>query len=169
MASLNILLTSTCWRNDHNGFYQGPGLIDSLLSLAPGVVRVWLPPDANTGCRSWTTACAARTMSTSSSSTSSGTCSTSRWTRRTYPGPGRGHLGVGLQRRTPRSPTSSSPPPATYRPGGTGATELLREWTPELKVRFVNVVDLMALLLEEEHPHGYVDSVFDDLFTADRR
>ena len=50
MSSLNILLTSTCWRNDHNGFsHQGPGLIDSLLSLAPGVVRVWLPPDANSG------------------------------------------------------------------------------------------------------------------------
>ena len=50
VSSLNILLTSTCWRNDHNGFsHQGPGLIDSLLPLAPGVVRVWLPPDANTG------------------------------------------------------------------------------------------------------------------------
>ncbi len=49
VSSLNVLLTSTCWRNDHNGFsHQGPGLIDSLLPLAPGVVRVWLPPDANT-------------------------------------------------------------------------------------------------------------------------
>ena len=48
------------------------------------------------------------------------------------------------------------------------AAELLREWTPELKVRFVNVVDLMALLPEKEHPHGYADSVFDDLFTPDR-
>ena len=47
VASLNMLLTSTCWRNDHNGFsHQGPGLIDCLLPLAPGVVRVWMPPDA---------------------------------------------------------------------------------------------------------------------------
>ena len=49
VSSLNVLLTSTCWRNDHNGFsHQGPGLIDSLIPLAPDVVRVWLPPDANT-------------------------------------------------------------------------------------------------------------------------
>ena len=49
VASLNVLLTSTCWRNDHNGFsHQGPGLIDTAIPLAPGVVRVWLPPDANT-------------------------------------------------------------------------------------------------------------------------
>jgi xylulose-5-phosphate/fructose-6-phosphate phosphoketolase len=42
-------LTSTCWRNDHNGFsHQGPGLIDTAIPLAPGVVRIWLPPDANT-------------------------------------------------------------------------------------------------------------------------
>ena len=49
VPSLNVLLTSTCWRNDHNGFsHQGPGLIDAMLPLSPGVVRVWLPPDANT-------------------------------------------------------------------------------------------------------------------------
>ena len=48
VASLNVLLTSTCWRNDHNGFsHQGPGLIDTAIPLAPGVVRIWLPPDAN--------------------------------------------------------------------------------------------------------------------------
>ena len=49
VASSNVLLTSTCWRNDHNGFsHQGPGLIDTAIPLAPDVVRVWLPPDANT-------------------------------------------------------------------------------------------------------------------------
>ena len=49
VASLNVLLTSTCWRNDHNGFsHQGPGLIDAVIPLSPEVVRVWLPPDSNT-------------------------------------------------------------------------------------------------------------------------
>ena len=49
VASLNVLLTSTCWRNDHNGFsHQGPGLIDIAIPLAPDVVRIWLPPDVNT-------------------------------------------------------------------------------------------------------------------------
>src|SRR5215210_2281248 len=48
VSSLTILLTSTCWRNDHNGFsHQGPGLIDTVIPLSPAVVRVWLPPDAN--------------------------------------------------------------------------------------------------------------------------
>jgi len=48
VASLNILLTSTCWRNDHNGFsHQGPGLIDTMLSLSSSVVRIYLPPDSN--------------------------------------------------------------------------------------------------------------------------
>ena len=49
VSSLNVLLTSTCWRNDHNGFsHQGPGLIDTMISLRGSVVRVYLPPDANT-------------------------------------------------------------------------------------------------------------------------
>ncbi len=49
VASLNVLLTSTCWRNDHNGFsHQGPGMIDAVIPLAPSVIRVWLPPDSNT-------------------------------------------------------------------------------------------------------------------------
>src|SRR6202011_5396461 len=48
VASLNILLTSTCWRNDHNGFsHQGPGLIDTVMAMSGDVVRVYLPPDAN--------------------------------------------------------------------------------------------------------------------------
>ena len=49
VSSLNVLLTSTCWRNDHNGFsHQGPGMIDAVIPLSPEVVRVWLPPDSNT-------------------------------------------------------------------------------------------------------------------------
>ena len=48
MPSLNVLLTSTCWRNDHNGFsHQGPGLLDTVIPLGAGVVRAWLPPDQN--------------------------------------------------------------------------------------------------------------------------
>ncbi len=48
VAALNILLTSTCWRNDHNGFsHQGPGLIDTVMNMSGDVVRVYLPPDAN--------------------------------------------------------------------------------------------------------------------------
>ena len=53
VASLNVLLTSTCWRNDHNGFsHQGPGLIDTMIAMSGSVVRVYLPPDAN--CLLWT-------------------------------------------------------------------------------------------------------------------
>ena len=65
VVSLNILLTSTCWRNDHNGFsHQGPELIDVMLSKRGTVARIYLPPDANPCCRLRTIACAAATTST---------------------------------------------------------------------------------------------------------
>ena len=73
-----------------------------------------------------------------------------------------------VQART-RSPTSCSPAPATCRPRRRSRRPSCCASTcPDLKVRFVNVVDLMALLPENDHPHGFTDSQFDDLFTADR-
>ena len=171
VSSLNILLTSTCWRNDHNGFsHQGPGLIDSLLPLAPGVVRVWLPPDANTGLSIMDHCLRSKDhvnlivldkqphLQYLSMTEADALCAQGAgvwdWASNV------GHL------EEPDVVIAAAGDVPTQE--ALAAAELLREWTPELKVRFVNVVDLMALLPEEEHPHGYVDSVFDDLFTADR-
>ncbi len=119
VSSLNILLTSTCWRNDHNGFsHQGPGLIDSLLPLAPGVVRVWLPPDANTGLSIMNHCLRSKDhvnlivldkqphLQYLPMDEADALCAQ-----------GGGDLGAGPPTSDPaRSPTSSSPPPATYPP-----------------------------------------------------
>ena len=121
-------------------------------------------------CRSPTTACAASTTSTSSSSTSRSTCSTSPSRRPTATAPRAPGSGTGRARpRRGRRPTSSSPAPVTCRPRRRWRRpSCCHEHVPDLRFRFVNVVDLMALLPEDDHPHGYTDSQFDDLFTADR-
>ena len=172
VSSLNVLLTSTCWRNDHNGFsHQGPGLIDTALPLAPDVVRVWLPPDANT------------TLSIADHCLRS-TRPRQPHRRRQAAAPAVPHLeeadahcaagagGLGLGRAPARGERAADIVLAVAGDVPTqealAAAELLREHVPELKVRFVNVVDLMALLPEDDHPHGYADARFDDLFTADR-
>jgi xylulose-5-phosphate/fructose-6-phosphate phosphoketolase len=171
VSSLNILLTSTCWRNDHNGFsHQGPGLIDSLLPLAPGVVRVWLPPDANTGLSIMDHCLRSKDhvnlivldkqphLQYLSMEEADALCAQGAgiWDWASNVGP----------REEPDIVIAAAGDVPTQE--ALAAAELLREWTPELKVRFVNVVDLMALLPEQEHPHSYADSVFDDLFTPDR-
>jgi xylulose-5-phosphate/fructose-6-phosphate phosphoketolase len=174
IASLNVLLTSTCWRNDHNGFsHQGPGLIDTAIPLAPGVVRIWLPPDANT------------TLSIADH------CLRSR-----------DHVNLIVVDKQPHlqyltldeanahcaagasvwdwAGTETSSPEHRDEPdiilaaaGDTptletlAAAQLLRTWVPYLRVRVVNVVDLMALLPRDDHPHGFSDETFHGLFTAD--
>jgi xylulose-5-phosphate/fructose-6-phosphate phosphoketolase len=171
VSSLNILLTSTCWRNDHNGFsHQGPGLIDSLLPLAPGVVRVWLPPDANTGL-SILDHCLRSTdhvnlivldkqphLQYLDLEAANALCA----------------AGAGVWEWASTAKAGETPDIVLAASGDVptqealAAAQLLREWTPDLKVRFVDVVDLMALLPENDHPHGFADSVFDGLFTADQ-
>ncbi len=170
VSSLNILLTSTCWRNDHNGFsHQGPGLIDSLLPLAPGVVRVWLPPDANTTL-SITDHCLRSTDHVN-------LIVVDKQKHLQYLTLDEAHRhcaqGAGVWEWASTVPAGESPDVVLACAGDVptqealAAAELLHEHVPELRVRFVNVIDLMALLPEHDHPHGYTDSQFDDLFTAD--
>ena len=171
VSSLNVLLTSTCWRNDHNGFsHQGPGLIDSLLPLAPGVVRVWLPPDANT------------TLSITDHCLRSvdhvNLIVVDKQKHLQYLTLEEAHRhcarGAGVWEWASTVAAGETPDIVIACAGDVptqealAAAELLHEHVPELRFRFVNVVDLMALLPEADHPHGYTDSQFDDLFTADR-
>ena len=154
VASLNVLLTSTCWRNDHNGFsHQGPGLIDTAMPLAPDVVRVWLPPDANC------------TLSIADH------CLRSRDHVNLIVVDKQSHLqyltldeanahcaagavGLGLGRHRGRaSPGHPDEPDIVLAAAGDvptleilAAAQLLRDYVPYLRVRVVNVVDLMALL-----------------------
>ena len=171
VSSLNVLLTSTCWRNDHNGFsHQGPGLIDSLLPLAPGVVRVWLPPDANT------------TLSITDHCLRSvdhvNLIVVDKQKHLQYLTLEEAHRhcaqGAGVWDWASTAAAGETPDIVIACAGDVptqealAAAELLHEHVPDLRFRFVNVVDLMALLPEADHPHGYTDSQFDDLFTADR-
>jgi xylulose-5-phosphate/fructose-6-phosphate phosphoketolase len=176
VASLNVLLTSTCWRNDHNGFsHQGPGLIDTAIPLAPDVIRIWLPPDANTTLSIAEHCLASRdhvnlivvdkqphlqflSMEEANAHCAAGA---SVWE---WAGTEAGHGG----------PEIGGPPDVVLAAAGDvptletlAAAALLREYVPYLRIRVVNVVDLMALLPANDHPHGFSDERFTELFTAD--
>ncbi|HVW48668.1 MAG TPA: phosphoketolase family protein [Solirubrobacterales bacterium] len=169
VASLNVLLTSTCWRNDHNGFsHQGPGLIDTMISLRGEVVRVYFPPDANTLL------------------TVADHCLRSRdyvnlividkQPQLQYLGYEEAveHARAGASRWDWIGNRPEEPDIVLAAAGDIptmeiiAAADLLRRRLPELGVRVVNVVDLMALFPPEAHPHGLPDDRFVELFGRDR-
>lgn len=171
VSSLNVLLTSTCWRNDHNGFsHQGPGLIDCLIPLSPEVVRVFLPPDANTTL-SITDHCLRSTNHVN-------LIVVDKQKHLQYLTLDEAHAhcaaGAGVWDWASTCGRDDDPDIVLACAGDVptqealAAVELLAEHVPDLRVRFVNVVDLMALLPENDHPHGFSDSTFDDLFTPSR-
>ncbi len=171
VSSLNVLLTSTCWRNDHNGFsHQGPGLIDSLLPLAPGVIRVYLPPDANTAL--------AVTDHCLRSTDHVNLIVVDKQLHLQYLTLEEAHrhaaAGVSIWEWASTCGRDEDPDIVLACAGDVptqealAAVELIAEHVPDLKVRFVNVLDLMALIPENDHPHGFSDSQFDDLFTSER-
>ncbi|QEV22082.1 phosphoketolase family protein [Streptomyces alboniger] len=171
VPSLNYLLTSHVWRQDHNGFsHQDPGFVDHVLNKSPDVVRVYLPPDANTllsvtehvldsrdyvnvvvagkqPCFDWLSLDAARAH-----------CA----------------RGAGVWEWAGTDDGTRDPDVVLACAGDVPTQEvlaaagLLRELLPELAVRVVNVVDIARLMPREEHPHGMPDSEFDALFTRDR-
>jgi xylulose-5-phosphate/fructose-6-phosphate phosphoketolase len=170
IPSLNILLTSTCWRNDHNGFsHQGPGLIDVMLSKRGTVARIYLPPDANT------------LLSVADH------CLHSRnyvnlividkqpqlqWTDIDT---AIAHCARGASVWEWASRDSGADPDVVIAAAGdvptleaVAAAWWLRHYAPELRVRVVNVVDLMTLFTPDVHPHGMSRDAFVELFTEDR-
>ncbi|MCZ2816051.1 phosphoketolase family protein [Modestobacter sp. VKM Ac-2984] len=171
VSSLTILLTSTCWRNDHNGFsHQGPGLLDTVIPLSPQVVRVWLPPDANT-LLSVAEHCLQSTdhvnlliadkqphlqYLTLEQAHAHAAAGASVWDWAGTEDDGQAEPDVVL------AAAGDVPTMETL-----AAAELLREWVPALRVRMVNVIDLMGLLPPDDHPHGFSEKHFDQLFTAD--
>ena len=170
IASLNYLLTSHVWRQDHNGFsHQDPGFIDHLANKKSGVVRIYLPPDANT------------LLSVADHCLKS----------RNYinliiagkqPAPvyltmdeAERHCTVGLGIWKWASTDEGKDPDVVMACCGDvptletlAAVELLREQVPDIRIRVVNVVDLMTLQPAEEHPHGLADEDFDEIFTTDK-
>jgi xylulose-5-phosphate/fructose-6-phosphate phosphoketolase len=170
IASLNYLLSSHVWRQDHNGFsHQDPGFIDHVINKKAEVIRVYLPPDANT------------LLSVADH------CLRSRdyvnvIVAGKQPSPGwlsideaivHATRGAGIWRFA--SNDEGGEPDVVLGCAGDvptletmAATELLRHHLPDLRVRVVNVVDLMRLQPQSEHPHGMTDPEFDALFTTDR-
>ncbi len=169
IASLNYLLSSHVWRQDHNGFsHQDPGFIDHVVNKKAEIIRVYLPPDANT------------LLSVADH------CLRSRhYVNVIVAGkpPARDHLSMedavlhctrGLGIWEWASNDGGDPDVVMACCGDVptletlAAVDILRRELPELRMRVVNVVDLMRLQPETEHPHGLSDSEFDTLFTEDK-
>ena len=169
VASLNVLLTSTCWRNDHNGFsHQGPGLIDTMLSLRGEVVRIYFPPDANSLLSVADHCLRSRDYVNLivqdkqpqlqyldyEAARAHAAAGASRWEWASNDGGEEPDVVLGCVGDVPTQETLA-------------AAWLLRRHTPELRVRVVNVIDLMALFPREAHPHGLPEERFVELFGAD--
>ncbi|MDH4223284.1 MAG: phosphoketolase, partial [candidate division Zixibacteria bacterium] len=170
IASLNILLSSHVWQQDHNGFsHQDPGFIDHVMNKKAEIIRVYFPPDANS-LLSVTDHCLRS----------------------------RNYINVIIAGKQPQPQWLSMEEAIRHCTSGIGiwewasndkgaepdivmtccgdvptietlaAVSILRQYAPDLKVRLVNVVDLMTLQPKEEHPHGLSDYEFDTLFTTDK-
>lgn len=171
VPSLNYLLTSHVWRQDHNGFsHQDPGFVDHVLNKSPEVVRVYLPPDANTLLSVTDHALRSRDYV---NVIVAGKQPCFDWLGMDE---ARAHCarGAGVWEWA-GTETGDRPPDVVLGCAGDVPTQealaaagLLRRHLPELAVRLVNVVDMARLLPREEHPHGMTDAEYDALFTTDR-
>jgi xylulose-5-phosphate/fructose-6-phosphate phosphoketolase len=170
VSSANLLLSSTVWRQDHNGFsHQDPGFIDVVTNKSPTIARIYLPPDANcllavadrclrsTNCINVIVADKQKHMQFTTIDEAVAHC----------------ERGMGIWHR---ASTDGGAEPDVVLAGcgdvttleALAAAALLRERLPDLKVRFVNVVDLYRMQPAEEHPHGSSRAEFDAVFTTSR-
>jgi xylulose-5-phosphate/fructose-6-phosphate phosphoketolase len=170
VSSLNLLITSTVWRQDHNGFtHQDPGFLDIVVNKSPEVCRIYLPPDVNT------------LLSVANH------CLNSTGYINVIVSDKQKHLqymtmeeaiahctkGIGIWQKA--SNDDGVEPDVVMATAGDiptkealAAVAMLRQYFPNLKIRFVNVVDLYRLVPSTEHPHGLSDADFDSLFTKDK-
>ena len=170
IASLNYLLTSHVWRQDHNGFsHQDPGFIDHVVNKKAEVVRVYLPPDANTllsvadhclRSRNYVNVIIAGKQSALQYLNMDAAIK---------------HCSEGISIWEWASNDSGAEPDVVMACAGDvptletlAAVDILRQRFPDLRIRVVNVVDLMTLQPQSEHPHGLSDKEFDILFTTDK-
>jgi phosphoketolase len=171
VASLNYLLTSHVWRQDHNGFsHQDPGFVDLVTNKKADIVRVYLPPDAN--CLLWVIDHCLRTYDRVNVIVA-GKQPAPQWLTMEQ-AIKHCDVGIGIWDWACNDRDGSEPDVVMACAGDVPALEtiaavaLLRKHLPELKLRVVNVVDLMTLQPKDEHPHGISDAEFDGLFTSDR-
>jgi xylulose-5-phosphate/fructose-6-phosphate phosphoketolase len=170
VASLNLLITSTVWRQDHNGFtHQDPGFLDVVANKSPNVTRIYLPPDANS-LLSVANHCLRSTnyvnVIVADKQPHLQYMSMDDAIKHCTKGAGIWQWASSDQDSEPDLVMASCGDIATME--ALAATALLRQHFPELKVRFVNVVDLFRMVPSTEHPHGLTDHEFDALFTTDK-
>jgi xylulose-5-phosphate/fructose-6-phosphate phosphoketolase len=169
IASLNYLLTSHVWRQDHNGFsHQDPGFIDHVANKKSDVVRIYLPPDAN--CLLSVAAHCLRSRNYINVIVAG---KQPEWQWLDMPSAVR-HCTAGAGIWHWASNDAENPDVVMACAGDVptletlAAVTLLREYVPDIRIRVVNVVDLMVLQPQDEHPHGLEEREFDDLFTTDK-
>ena len=170
IASLNYLLTSHVWRQDHNGFsHQDPGFIDHVVNKKAGIIRVYLPPDANT------LLCVADKCLRSRDRVNVIVAGKQPQLQFLDMDSAIKHCTAGVGIWEWASNDGDREPDVVMACAGDvptletlAAVSMLRERFPELAIRVVNVVDLMTLQPETEHPDGLSDRDFDMLFTRDR-
>ncbi|WP_239288033.1 phosphoketolase family protein [Candidatus Nitrotoga sp. 1052] len=168
IASLNILLTSHVWQQDHNGFsHQDPGFIDHVVNKKADIIRVYLPPDANTLLCVTDQCLRSRNLI---NVIVSGKQPAQQWLDMNA---AINHTSAGIGLWEWACNDQDGEPDVVLAAAGDvptmemlAAINILRQLTPELKVRFINVVDLMTLQPQEEHPHGLSGKEFDSLFTT---
>ncbi len=170
IASLNYLLTSHVWRQDHNGFsHQDPGFIDHVVNKKADIIRVYLPPDANT-LLSVTDHCLRSRDKVNV--IVAGKQNAPQWLNMDE-AIKRCTAGIGIWEFA--SNDADGDPDVVMACAGDvptletlAAVDILRKRVPDLKIRVVNVIDLMTLQPQSEHPHGLSDKEFDALFTSDK-
>jgi xylulose-5-phosphate/fructose-6-phosphate phosphoketolase len=170
ISSLNLLITSVVWRQDHNGFtHQDPGFLDVVVNKSPDVCRIYLPPDAN--CLLSVADHCLRSVNyvnvivadkqkhlqflTIDEAIAHCAAGIGVWKQASLGGDGEPDVVLASCGDVPTQEALA-------------AVVLLRERFPDLKLRFVNVVDLYKLVPESEHPHGLSDDAFDAIFTKDK-
>lgn len=170
VSSLNLLITSTVWRQDHNGFtHQDPGFLDVVVNKSPEVTRIYLPPDVN---------CLLTVANHCLNSTdyiNVIVCDKQNHLQYLDIDMATQHCTKGIGVWDWASNDQGEEPDLVMASAGDiptkealAATALLRDHFPQLRIRFVNVVDLYKLTPDREHPHGLSDCDFDSLFTIDK-
>ncbi len=170
IASLNIVLTSHVWQQDHNGYtHQDPGFLNHIITKKASIVRVYLPPDSNT-----LISCFDHVIKTknyinviiASKHPKPQWLTMEEATKHCAKGIGIWGFASNDKNSEPDIIFATCGDMATLE--GLAAVQILREYIPEVKIRFVNVVDLMKLQSDTIHPHGLSDRDYDMIFTQDK-
>jgi xylulose-5-phosphate/fructose-6-phosphate phosphoketolase len=170
IPSLNLLITSTVWRQDHNGFtHQDPGFIDVVVNKRAEVTRIYMPPDINT------LLSVADHCLRSENYINVIVCDKQSHLQYMDMEAAITHCTKGISIWSQASTDQGQEPDLVMACAGDiptqealAATAMLRTEFPDLKIRFINVVDLFKLQSDREHPHGLSDTDFDGLFTVDK-